>query len=70
MTPRLGASTAEAQEKVALRVAEQMADFVSGAVTNALDMASVTAEEAPILQPYMALGRKLGACWDRSTAPA
>ena len=61
-TPHLGASTTEAQEKVALQVAEQMADFlVSGAVTNALNMASVTAEEAPILRPYMALGRKLGA---------
>ena len=61
-TPHLGASTTEAQEKVALQVAEQMADFlVSGAVTNALNMASVTAEEAPILSPYMALGRKLGA---------
>ena len=61
-TPHLGASTTEAQEKVALQVAEQMADFlVNGAVTNALNMASVSAEEAPILKPYMELGRKLGA---------
>jgi len=61
VTPHLGASTLEAQEKVALQVAEQMADFlVSGAVTNALNMASVSAEEAPILRPYMDLGRKLG----------
>ena len=60
-TPHLGASTLEAQEKVALQVAEQMADFlINGAVTNALNMASVSAEEAPILRPYMALGRKLG----------
>ena len=60
-TPHLGASTLEAQEKVALQVAEQMADFlVNGAVTNALNMASVSAEEAPILRPYMDLGRKLG----------
>jgi D-3-phosphoglycerate dehydrogenase len=60
-TPHLGASTAEAQEKVALQVAEQMADYlVSGAVTNALNMASVTAEEAPVLNPYMELGKLLG----------
>jgi D-3-phosphoglycerate dehydrogenase len=61
-TPHLGASTVEAQEKVALQVAEQMADFLmNGAVTNALNMASVSAEEAPRLRPYMELGRKLGA---------
>ena len=60
-TPHLGASTAEAQEKVALQVAEQMADYlVNGAVTNALNMASVTAEEAPVLNPYMELGKLLG----------
>ncbi len=60
-TPHLGASTLEAQEKVALQVAEQLSDYlVDGAVTNALNMASVTAEEAPILQPYMTLGRLLG----------
>ena len=46
---------------MALQVAEQMADFlVKGAVTNALNMASVSAEEAPILKPYMVLGRQLG----------
>ncbi|MBT4933915.1 MAG: phosphoglycerate dehydrogenase [Rhodospirillaceae bacterium] len=60
-TPHLGASTTEAQEKVALQVAEQMADYlVSGAVTNALNMPSVTAEEAPRLKPYMQLAEQLG----------
>ncbi|MCB2103034.1 MAG: phosphoglycerate dehydrogenase [Rhodobacterales bacterium] len=60
-TPHLGASTTEAQEKVALQVAEQMADFLlTGAVTNALNMPSVTAEEAPRLKPYMKLAEKLG----------
>jgi len=60
-TPHLGASTAEAQEKVALQVAEQMADFLlTGAVTNALNMPSVTAEEAPRLKPYMKLAQQLG----------
>ncbi|MEM8950499.1 MAG: phosphoglycerate dehydrogenase [Pseudomonadota bacterium] len=61
VTPHLGAATSEAQEKVALQVAEQMADYlVSGAVVNALNMASVTAEEAPKLKPYMALAEQLG----------
>ena len=69
-TPHLGASTTEAQEKVALQVAEQMADFlVNGAVTNALNMASVSAEEAPILKPYMELGRKLGAFLGQVESP-
>jgi D-3-phosphoglycerate dehydrogenase / 2-oxoglutarate reductase len=60
-TPHLGASTNEAQENVALQVAEQMSDFLlSGAVTNALNMASITAEEAPRLKPFSALIEKLG----------
>jgi len=60
-TPHLGASTTEAQAKVALQVAEQMADFlVRGGVTNALNMPSLTAEEAPRLRPYMELAEKLG----------
>jgi D-3-phosphoglycerate dehydrogenase len=60
-TPHLGASTTEAQEKVALQVAEQMAEYLmKGAVTNALNMASVSTEEGPILKPYMALGGLLG----------
>ncbi len=61
-TPHLGASTTEAQVNVAIQVAEQMADFlVSGGVTNALNMPSLSAEEAPKLKPYMALAEKLGA---------
>ena len=60
-TPHLGASTNEAQENVALQVAEQMSDFLlSGAVTNALNMPSITAEEAPRLKPFSALIEKLG----------
>ncbi len=60
-TPHLGASTTEAQENVALQVAEQLSDYlVDGAVTNALNMPSITAEEAPRLQPYMALAGQLG----------
>jgi len=60
-TPHLGASTTEAQAKVAVQIAEQMADYlVRGGVTNALNMPSLTAEEAPRLRPYMALAEKLG----------
>jgi D-3-phosphoglycerate dehydrogenase len=61
-TPHLGASTLEAQENVALQVAEQMSDYLlTGAVTNALNSPSVTADEAPKLSPYIALAEKLGA---------
>jgi D-3-phosphoglycerate dehydrogenase len=60
-TPHLGASTTEAQVNVAIQVAEQMADFlINGGVTNALNMPSLSAEEAPKLKPYMALAEKLG----------
>jgi D-3-phosphoglycerate dehydrogenase len=60
-TPHLGASTTEAQVNVALQVAEQMSDYlISGGVTNALNMPSLSAEEAPKLKPYMALAEKLG----------
>jgi D-3-phosphoglycerate dehydrogenase len=60
-TPHLGASTNEAQENVALQVAEQMSDYLlTGAVTNALNSPSVTAEEAPRLKPFIALAQALG----------
>ena len=61
-TPHLGASTNEAQENVALQIAEQMSDYLlAGAVTNALNMASISAEEASRLKPFIALIDKLGA---------
>ncbi|MEX2617867.1 MAG: phosphoglycerate dehydrogenase [Alphaproteobacteria bacterium] len=60
-TPHLGAATTEAQENVAIQVAEQMSDYLlTGAVTNAINMPSVTADEAPRLRPYMALAEHLG----------
>jgi D-3-phosphoglycerate dehydrogenase len=60
-TPHLGASTNEAQVNVALQVAEQLSDYLlTGGVTNALNMPSLSAEEAPKLKPYMALAEKLG----------
>jgi D-3-phosphoglycerate dehydrogenase / 2-oxoglutarate reductase len=60
-TPHLGASTTEAQENVALQVAEQMSDYlVRGAITNAINFPSISAEEAPKLKPFIALAEKLG----------
>jgi len=60
-TPHLGASTNEAQENVALQVAEQISDYLlTGAVVNALNSPSVSAEDAPKLKPYVALAEKLG----------
>ncbi len=60
-TPHLGASTVEAQEKVAIQVAEQMADFlVDGAIKNALNAPNMTAEEATKLKPYLQLSQQLG----------
>jgi D-3-phosphoglycerate dehydrogenase / 2-oxoglutarate reductase len=60
-TPHLGASTTEAQENVALQVAEQMSDYlIRGAITNALNFPSISAEEAPKLKPFVALAEKLG----------
>lgn len=60
-TPHLGASTDEAQENVAIQVAEQMADYLmTGAVTNALNIPSVSAEDAVKLRPYIVLAEQLG----------
>ncbi|ALA16560.1 MULTISPECIES: phosphoglycerate dehydrogenase [unclassified Chelatococcus] len=60
-TPHLGAATTEAQENVALQVAEQMSDYLlRGAISNAVNFPSITAEEAPKLKPFIALAEKLG----------
>ena len=60
-TPHLGASTTEAQENVALQIAEQMSDYlVRGAISNAINFPSISAEEAPKLKPFVALTEKLG----------
>ncbi len=60
-TPHLGASTDEAQENVAIQVAEQIAEYLTkGIVRNALNIPSVSSEELPKLQPYIELGEKLG----------
>ena len=60
-TPHLGASTTEAQENVALQVAEQMSDYLlTGAITNAINFPSISAEDAPKLKPYVKLAEQLG----------
>src|ERR1700692_4235958 len=60
-TPHLGAATSEAQENVALQIAEQMSDYLlRGAITNATNFPSITAEEAPKLKPFIALAGRLG----------
>jgi D-3-phosphoglycerate dehydrogenase len=60
-TPHLGAATSEAQENVALQIAEQMSNYLlQGAIENAVNFPSITAEEAPRLKPFVALAEKLG----------
>jgi D-3-phosphoglycerate dehydrogenase / 2-oxoglutarate reductase len=60
-TPHLGAATTEAQENVALQIAEQMSDYLlRGAISNAVNFPSLSAEEAPRLRPFIDLADKLG----------
>ncbi len=60
-TPHLGASTEEAQENVAVAVAEQIVDYLAkGVVRNAVNMPSVSPESAPVLRPYINLAEKMG----------
>jgi len=67
-TPHLGAATTEAQENVAIQVAEQMADYLKkGAVSNAINMPSISAEEAPRLKPFIKLAELLGSFVGQST---
>ena len=61
VTPHLGAATTEAQENVALQVADQMANYLlTGAVENALNTPSITAEEAKVMGPWVELASHLG----------
>jgi len=60
-TPHLGAATTEAQENVAVQVAEQMADYLlTGAISNAVNFPSISAEDAPRMRPYVKLAEQLG----------
>ena len=68
-TPHLGASTKEAQENVAIQIAQQMSDYLNtGAVMNALNFPNLTSEEAPILKPYINLSYLLGSFLGQVTA--
>ena len=71
VTPHLGAATTEAQENVALQVAEQMSDYLlRGAISNAINFPSITAEEAPRIRPYVALAERLGSFLGQMTEAA
>ena len=60
-TPHLGAATEEAQENVAIQVAEQISDFLlKGAIVNSVNTPSISREEAPVLAPYLRLAEQLG----------
>jgi D-3-phosphoglycerate dehydrogenase len=60
-TPHLGASTDEAQERVALEIVEQVIDYLAhGTITNAVNVPNVSRDAAPKLKPYLELARKLG----------
>jgi len=60
-TPHLGAATTEAQENVAEQVAEQMSDYLlTGAISNAVNFPSISAEEAPKIKPFVKLAEQLG----------
>ena len=60
-TPHLGASTMEAQENVALQIAEQMSDYLlRGAISNAVNFPSITRRGGAALQPFIALAEQLG----------
>ena len=60
-TPHLGASTVEAQEKVAIQIAQQISEYLTtGAVNNAINAPSISAEEAQLLRPYLQLAKCLG----------
>lgn len=61
LTPHLGASTAEAQENVAVQIAEQMSAYLTrGEIVNAVNIPSISTSEAAELKPYFALASQLG----------
>lgn len=60
-TPHLGASTSEAQENVAVAIAQQVADYMNkGTVTNAVNVPSVSDDVLAQVGPYIMLGEMLG----------
>jgi D-3-phosphoglycerate dehydrogenase len=70
-TPHLGAATTEAQENVALQIAEQMSDYLlRGAISNAVNFPSITAEEAPRLRPFVRRERSQVVAIEAAQPPA
>jgi len=60
-TPHLGASTAEAQENVAVAVAQQIVNYLNNRIiANALNAPSVGPEALPKVTPYVELAEKMG----------
>ncbi len=60
-TPHLGASTDEAQTRVAVEIAEQVVAYLtSGTITNSVNVPSVSREMAPVLGPYVTLAERIG----------
>lgn len=61
VTPHLGASTQEAQLRVAVEIAQQVVAFLTeGTVTNSVNVPSVPREMASIIGPYVNLAMRLG----------
>ena len=61
LKPHLGASTSEAQENVAIQVAQQISDYLNNEViVNSINVSPISTEEAPKLKPYLDLSLKLG----------
>ena len=61
LTPHLGASTKEAQENVAIQIAQQISDYLlNGVIVNSINVSPISIEEAPLLKPYLSLCKHLG----------
>ena len=71
VTPHLGASTAEAQDRAGVVTAEQVtAALTGGVVTNAVNIAAVRPEVMEALAPFVPLCEKLGRLWGSPSSPA
>ncbi|PIP02283.1 MAG: phosphoglycerate dehydrogenase, partial [Zetaproteobacteria bacterium CG23_combo_of_CG06-09_8_20_14_all_54_7] len=69
-TPHIGASTDEAQENVAVQIAEQMSAYLlSGVVTNAVNVPSLSVEEQRLLAPYLLLAQRMGSFLGQTMRP-
>jgi D-3-phosphoglycerate dehydrogenase len=60
-TPHIGAATSEAQENVAVAIADQIVDFfINKRIRNAVNIPVVSPDVLPVVKPYLDLGEKLG----------